>query len=332
MITRLLLANTSFELELENPSLELKSIFHMHHNFLQLQFLPVLFAKPEDHVVVTHYPPDEYLLSLEKRGFKLPHFLLLEDVNRIRGDDVFVWGTTMQTQKLFPYLSMPSIDSVLEISSKLFAHRISPLPGSKVLQNRKDFEAFANGSHEKIIKTPQGFSGRGNIPITAKKKISSLTFPVLGEPLKKRLLDFSTHWEIRDGDLQYVGATSLENTLFGTYIGNSAGSIDLSPYLEDQKSFVISKKNEFIKSGYFGPLSIDAMVYEEEGFSLQPIIEVNPRRTMGWLAHTLWGKWGGTILEIKYEKNIAQEGLLPNEIYAEKKISFSKQLTYTIYQ
>ena len=70
-MSKLFLANTSFELELENPSLDLKTIFQKHPNFLQLQFLPVLFAKEKDYVVVTAYPPDEYLLSLEKRGFKV---------------------------------------------------------------------------------------------------------------------------------------------------------------------------------------------------------------------------------------------------------------------
>jgi hypothetical protein len=52
---------------------------------------------------------------------------------------------------------------------------------------------------------------------------------------------------------------------------------------------------------------------------------------MGWLTHTLWQKWGGSILEIKYEKNSQQEGLLPKELITKRKISFSKQLTYKIY-
>lgn len=318
----LFLANTTFELELENPSLFLQQALSSHPNFLQLQYLFSSLASKEDGIIVTNYPSEDYKNSLQNQGFEVPHFLLLEEV-KSRDEPLTVWGATENIQRLFPSVKWPPIDAVKKLSSKLSAHELSPLPGSQVLYNEKDLEEFPDG----LIKLPHGFSGRGNIPKSQTHRLQNLLFPVLGEPLKKRIFDFSTHWEIRNGELFYLGATELKNTSWGSYIGNLAGNkLSFPEFIEEQKAFVFSKKEEILKIGYFGPLSMDAMIYEESGEKLQPIIEINPRKTMGSFTLSLWKKWGVDALQVSYEKNVGQVGLLPRE-----KI-FSKQLTYTVYR
>jgi hypothetical protein len=315
----LFLANTCFELELENPSLSLETLLSSHPHFLQLQFLPVLFAKPGDHVLVSEYPSSSYVREMESQGFTLPEFVLFKELKTY--DEVVLWGQTHNTAKLFPSLPMPPLSSILELSSKFFAHALSPLPSSRLLHNEQDLAAFSEG----IIKTAHGFSGRGNIPTSQKERLRKLPFPLLGEPFKERLFDFSTHWEIQHHELHFIGWTAGKYTTFGSYIGNRADNSS-NRFVEEQKAFMETKKKALLQTGYFGPLSVDAMVYEEQGEKLQPMIEINPRRTMGSLTWHLCQKLGCSSLEIRYEKKGGQLGLLPNE----KK--FSKQLTYEIYR
>jgi hypothetical protein len=66
--------------------------------------------------------------------------------------------------------------------------------------------------------------------------------------------------------------------------------------------------------GFRGNLGIDAMIYDQK---LHPIVEINLRKTMGWLALIL-GK------NLSYEQG--NEGVLPNYLQVGKEITFQKQL------
>ncbi|MBM3200775.1 MAG: hypothetical protein FJZ56_00010 [Chlamydiae bacterium] len=315
----LFLANTCFELELENPDLPFKDLFSFHPNFIQLQYLPTAIASEKDFVITSSNPSSEYLEKMKQQGFSIPNFLLLDNLKETQ--DVFLWGQTTNTMKMFPHLACPSIDSILKVSSKLFAHELSPLPGSFIVKEEKELEHLTDG----IIKLPHGFSGRGNFPVFAKNRRKNLKFPVLYEPLKKRILDFATHWHILDGNLQFIGATEGRYTPTGSYIANIA-PLKHCYFLEKQKEFVWENIQKIIDTKYFGPFSIDAMVYEDSKEKLQPIIEINPRRTMGSFCWMLKEKLGVKSIEIRYEKNVGQPGLLPSEK------NFPKQLIYDIYK
>jgi predicted ATP-grasp superfamily ATP-dependent carboligase len=66
--------------------------------------------------------------------------------------------------------------------------------------------------------------------------------------------------------------------------------------------------------GFRGNVGIDSMIYDGK---LHPIVEINLRKTMGWVALKL-GK------SVAYETGT--EGLLPKFLDIGKKITFQKQL------
>jgi hypothetical protein len=122
------------------------------------------------------------------------------------------------------------------------------------------------------------------------------------EPWLERLADFSVQFERTDGGLRRIGFTDLFNDHRGQFLANGA-----SPGFERRpparvvrafKSFsdapgILRRVYDVIASaletrlaevGFCGPIGIDALVCQTpEGPRLKPVVEINPRYTMGRL-------------------------------------------------
>jgi hypothetical protein len=177
---------------------------------------------------------------------------------------------------------IPSWELVQKLQSKAFAHTLSPLPNSALIYSEKELDAWLEKNRPPFVfKSFYGFSGTGH-----KFRAEKLTFPVLAEPWVERSFDFSTQWFVDEsGAMTYLGATKLisdergkykktevsvdEKALFGAYY----------PFLEEQIAFI--KKQEPHFSSFFGHIGFDAFVYNNR---LQPICEINARKTFGFFA------------------------------------------------
>ncbi|MCB1109659.1 MAG: ATP-grasp domain-containing protein [Chlamydiia bacterium] len=304
------ICNVNFEWELEtHSSLGLKESFMVHPNFLQLQFLPFLYANEGDGMVVTHHPP------------QVPDHLTLHTYEEtVEGyDRLETWGWSKAIQKWAP-LPHPVPQHLRELASKTFAFTHSPnLPGAKLLHHEKEVKAWLQeGPYPKVVKTCFGLAGRGkwilekpeDLPRAAFQEFAKGHF-LIGEPWVNREMDFSTQW-VLDEEITFLGATVLENTEEGhynrTWIGKEI------PHLDQHLETAQIPLRELFERGYRGSVGIDAFIYDQK---LHPICEINLRKTMGWLALKL-GR------SLAYENG--QEGPLPNFLDIGKKISFQKQL------
>lgn len=84
------IANTFFEWELENTaSIDLTEAFAQHPIFKQLQFLPCLYANPQDVVLVSEIPNPEYLASLP---FATPSLHLLSSKEKLHLNTIDSWA------------------------------------------------------------------------------------------------------------------------------------------------------------------------------------------------------------------------------------------------
>ncbi|NGX51326.1 MAG: [Butirosin acyl-carrier protein]--L-glutamate ligase [Chlamydiae bacterium] len=310
---RLHIANVNFEWELETRSnLSLKEAFSVHPNFLQLQFLPFLYAPEGDGVVVTHPPPAGYLDDKPAR-------LHLFDETITGYDKIETWGWSDAIKRwtTLPYV-IPS--RLRELASKAFAFTHSPqLPGAKLLHQMSEVEAWLKvGPYPKVIKSCYALAGRGRSILESEASLEKVKSRVaerfkrgellIGEPWVKREMDFSTQWMI-DGESTFLGATVMENSERGVY---KKTIVDREiPFLEEHLERVKGTLKQISAAGYVGNLGIDALVYENK---LHPIVEINLRKTFGWLALKLQRS-------ISYEK--ADVGLLPSFL---EKITFPKQL------
>jgi uncharacterized ferritin-like protein (DUF455 family) len=167
-----------------------------------------------------------------------------------------------------------------------------------------------------VIKSPFSASGRGmlraestTLPANASKWIQdelgrhgALTV----EPWLEKKFDFSAHVDIEaDGRVKFAGITRFWTDQRGQYRGHLIGRTtdDLGPeviqtwHREDHGWAAILKSvsikvGEYASTlGYYGPLGVDSMVYcENSQLKIRPLLEINPRWSMGRVALALQKK------------------------------------------
>jgi uncharacterized ferritin-like protein (DUF455 family) len=136
--------------------------------------------------------------------------------------------------------------------------------------------------------------------------------PVVVEPWLEREVDFSVQLEMTEGGLRLCGYTGLINDARGQFQGNTAApgfakKIPVSvlacfpetPDIASQGHALYAEifaqlETHLQLAGYLGPLGIDAFVYRADDGScrLKPVVEINPRYTMGRLTIELMRQTG----------------------------------------
>ena len=123
------------------------------------------------------------------------------------------------------------------------------------------------------------------------------------EPWLERVVDFSVQLEMESSGLKLIGYTGLINDAKGQFQANTAApnfaralppavlacfreQPDASALLRRSFNALVTRLEAELKSAeYRGPVGIDAFVYREPDgrCRLKPIVEINPRYTMGRL-------------------------------------------------
>jgi uncharacterized ferritin-like protein (DUF455 family) len=169
------------------------------------------------------------------------------------------------------------------------------------------------GHHKIVIKEALGLAGSNAMRLfepeileTQRRWIANAVAngrQLVVEPWLERELDFSVQLEMSDDGLKLCGYTGLHNDAKGQFQGNSAAPghqkkipanlIALFPEPPDiaqrlhalyADSFSLLEA-ELRRVNYFGPVGIDAFAYHEADgkIRLKPVVEINPRYTMGRL-------------------------------------------------
>lgn len=296
------LCNVFFEWELAGlcpPKLD--EACEKHLVFRQLQYLPLTYGSPDDGVLATQIPNSSTNLPVFTFD-QSPPYTHLE-----------TWGYSLLAKawaetKGLRY-SMPPWDVIKMVNSKTYSFSKSPLPGSRLL--------FRGDSLEKgtVLKNCYGSAGRGLVLSESPEALSFCEaewergLPVISEPFVDRFVDFSTQWHIsQGGEIAYIGATICKTTKLGMHKSNLAQRKKI-PFLDEHQFFVSEVLEEIAQMGYFGPIGFDAMLYNNH--KLQPIVEINARKTMGLVALIVQNQhYPDKDVEIAY---VPKKGLLlPN--------------------
>lgn len=130
---------------------------------------------------------------------------------------------------------------------------------------------------------------------------------VIVEPWLDRVMDFSIHYEVGQRSLRRLGFVQLINDRRGQFRAGVSTVKCLHNIDSDVAAFLMGSRGRpgalsayddvipsvllpaFQEAGYSGPVGIDALVYRdrEDGLRLKPIVEINPRHTMGRLTWEL---------------------------------------------
>lgn len=354
------IANTDVEFELAgatSPSIE-KS-WNSHPLCLQLQFLPLLYAEPEDLVAVTTFPSDNYMEALHQTGWwkkGLPKLTLLKEIEPFLGKSCISWGPSKQVQawaeeRQMAYFLPKNWQTVCLVNSKTFSFRYTSLPEAALLQNKHGLlEWIKKIPGTKVLKTCFGLSGHGNRCFTDLSE-DILHFcnkewgqkrPVIGEPWLDRLEDFSTQWFIHsDQKIEWIGATRFETDSRGNYLSTLAGPENIlfashSSFLKQHLQVAEQALQEIAEKGFFGFVGIDAFLYrhrETQTVCLYPLVEINARQTMSLVALRLQKRLCPQhLLRFQFQSQIPSNiHLLPSQLVDNqgKMVSFKKNVAIT---
>jgi uncharacterized ferritin-like protein (DUF455 family) len=277
-----------------------------------LATIPMFFAHRED-VVIAPRPSLETLKRLHRLGVEIPQFVNERAAlgDRLLGDDA-PWGhgpaviewTKVEAVKLRRALTAAE------------PNRLWAADESVVASNRSEAEAFLGQRY--IAKAPLSASGQHRVRLDqagAAKWLEGYLAqgPVVIEPWYDRVLDLSVQLEVSDSGAKILGVTRFWTNAHGAYRGGvigpwtagiaplvlrslhgGGGRSDIKDAL-DAMGRVVGEAMH--KRGFRGPAGIDAMVVKSpDGLRLLPVLEVNPRYTMGRAAlqiHKSTGLRGG---------------------------------------
>ena len=315
---------------------------HSHPAILQLQFLPFLYRKPGEKIVVSARPPEEYLSHLKSLGLAIDG---IEELSHPTAPfELELWGASKAAAEWAAHhggsCRENNWDTVKEVHSKLYAFALAPgqIPHSRIVHTLDDAEQWVSDvKGPKVLKQAFGLSGAGHmhceerLPPKAVQLLEKGTV-LIAEPWVQRTLDFSTQWNIGE-KVEYLGATLLEVSSKGLYRSTKVG--DENALFKDHLGALELHINvcrplleKVRRSGFFGNLGVDAFIYEQNNErKLRPVSEINARKTMGWVALQMQRiHFPNKMLHLRYETS-SEVGLLPQKLGS---THFPKQLLFSL--
>lgn len=266
---------------------------------LQLAALSFSIGSKFDCALMPYELDQEYLSQIKKLNLPVSDYVLWDTI-----DSHKIINPWIKTKKLIEEceskqlsVKYPLSDIEIKTASKAFAFKLLPPPFlSTLLQSKKDvFEFLKSQRGLFVLKSPLQQSGMGHYFISASEVLSQAQLPEINyenirvEKWVHRLLDFSSQW-LLDETVNCLGLCEIINNEKGGYKGskfplvNSTYECFFKEHIEKVKPVI----HELHKQGYRGHLGVDAFIYEEnKTVHLCPLIELNPRKTMGFVALNL---------------------------------------------
>lgn len=333
-MSRFHLCNTFFEREMEeNSPRPLDAWIQLHPAFRLLQFLPLLYAEHEDFIFVDKLPPtpDPRLIELSSFTPKLIRESTVEPgLNQLRqtSGSLETWGPSRSifswAQKKELSYPSPSFELTAEIQSKKFVHQFTPrLSKAALLTTFSEVNQWIQQTDgPKVLKTIFGTSANGHFHLDRGGSLASFLersfskgHPVIGEPWVERTFDFSSQWHI-GSTIELLGLTVFETSSSGSYQATHAGPQEklfkergwaIEPHLYSAQTLL----KQIQKMGFFGSLGIDSFIYLDNGREkLWPIVELNARKTMSWVALQIQQKkYQQQVIRMSFENRPG--GILP---------------------
>jgi len=313
-MSRLFLSNFDFEHELAasagwNPSAALRRM-----NAERVTAW-IALADEGDLIETPDSIPDSFWESLEGQG--LPRVRGVEMSKNILARDhtIVPWGWAQRTRRLSGEIAIPSDVAVRTGNSRRWSFELEQqqdvaLPGAARIERIEEFAQVVRHSasqfgesdseHAWVVKANFGMAarerilGRGPSLTTANERWLQRRLPADGtvffEPWLRRRAEVGIQWTLPisgNGPPELQGITPLLTDKLGGYRG-SEFSWDATVPAEWQVAVDLSQEAavRLQQLGYFGPLGIDAAIYEDSAGNThaRPLQDINARYTMGRLA------------------------------------------------
>lgn len=291
-----------------------------------LEILPAFLSRLDDVVLMRELPGLEYRERLRAWGFELPEFVALPgtELRERKLRELCPWAWCPPSHRwLQPFaknlpaaatgsLWKPEVRSLFSKAQSVAWLREfmdSAIVG-RVAHTLEEVEHWvANFPAPVVLKAPFGASGQRNQVWTGPKLVTwaqgvlDREGAIVVEPWLERVFDFSMQYEIDDnGSIRRLAGIRLGNDARGQFRYAQCGP-KLGQGLPDEVARLLNEvalplmngplpdflSPRLAAAGYRGPFGVDAFIYRmpEGTLGLKPLVELNPRYTMGRLAWEL---------------------------------------------
>lgn len=178
-------------------------------------------------------------------------------------------------------------------------------PAAELLTSVDEAEHIIHQWQDVIFKSPYSGNGRGHLYAhgicspTLRRQISGVIRrqgAIMAEPLLDVVQDFAMEFRCHDQKADFCGY-SLFNTMHYGYAGNMLRTDEaieqhLSQWISIEKlrtirDTVLRFLEDEIAPSYQGYLGVDMFIYQDNGFKINPMVEINLRMTMGMASHII---------------------------------------------
>jgi hypothetical protein len=296
--------NADFEMELASPtSYRRPALFDKINRRLARHLL--WLSSPGDGLLVDEDWPGALAREAERFGVEL---VSMGSPGRDRQPPrIFTpWGWSRSAVSIGERSGLASppvtLETVARVNSKLWSHALEvergiALPGSRVAATLEELqEALAHicpaAGDKWVIKSPFGFAARDRVlgrgPLLdgpaatwTKRRLASRQ-KLLFQPWLDVVREYGVAMEILPaGEISILGISDLQTNGAGTGTGYLLGRRVAPGRVAELEAMAEFVGTRLFLEGYTGPAGIDAL--EHKG-GLHPLLEVNARYTMGFIA------------------------------------------------
>jgi hypothetical protein len=236
-----------------------------------------------------------------------------KEIARTRGRLFTPWGWSPSADRigrtLEAVVDRPELEIVMSVNSKLWSFALErelgvAIPGSAVAATFEELaEAVAQASpHPQdkwVIKSAYGFAARDRVlgrgPVIdqpqarwARRRFERGEF-LLFQPWLKVEREYGVVMELKeDGSSKIIGISDLQTNGAGTGTGYLLGRKVDAERLRQLEYVARKVAHQLRVAGYYGPVGVDAL---EHSGGLLPLLEINARYTMGFIALAVEAAW-----------------------------------------
>ena len=278
----------------------------------------LFLAEPGDSVLVPEAAPEDFVQYLERSGIPLPT-LTVEPAHRAENHlSVFGWNADAaeRSQRYRTPIDHPNLDTVVRVNGRRYSARLEDelFGGDHTLtlirsetELRHRLESLPDSPEGWLLKVEHGNAGLGNRRLRRREltdgdlKVIRRFFDeddtVMLERWRPRLRDLCATFVVSpNGEAARIGLHETVTTADGALIG-ALFEEDPEPLAEwrpPMAEAVMMVAGRLADAGYFGPVCIDAFVWDDDGRpQLRPLVDLNARREMSAGASSLWRRLGG---------------------------------------
>lgn len=269
-------------------------------------FIPL--SGPSDYVLVSDHPDPLLLNHWDIAGFKFGTLLLEGDLLPSEELELVSWGDLVRLENSRLEVDPKKLEISKTINSKIYQwdlRKEESLLRGKIITSEDNLISELEDVHSPIVlKAEYGLAGRNQIVLgqtSESWKLSQIPkrlfgFPILMEEWvgDRRILDFSTLWDVENSKFRYLGNTVMAVDRDGTFRGIRIFK-ESNPLIETflPKIYAtVQSVSSKLTENYSGPCSVDGFFFRENTIQCQPISEFNFRYSIGRI---LW--------ELKQKRN-----------------------------